>query len=267
MKFDVIDGCVVPREIADEVREVKRRSGATLVSCYRGDKATGLLRRLGKSTQSYLYDAFRKRLAGVPGFGWANPANPPGASTHELFNDGVAYPGPARMPLAGWKVGMDWDIPHAQNGSITKAFAQIGWTVTLTYPTSTRERQHLNARRRGRQWIPFRALKSGSSSARVAKLRRQLGYVHDPDTDAVYTTAHAKDNKGHKLGAKADRTFGPELERALKAFQRDWQQKPDGVYGKQTHDQLQSRVRARSKKLKEQGVKRRQRARIQKGKA
>lgn len=32
MKFEVIDGCPVPADVADAVREIKRRSGAVLSS-------------------------------------------------------------------------------------------------------------------------------------------------------------------------------------------------------------------------------------------
>lgn len=140
-KFVVIDNCPVPRGVAWAVRALKRESGASLVSCYRGDQATGLLKRLGKSTQAMLYRGWLRRL---PGF---NPANPPGQSTHELFSDGVAYRGPRGRALAAtWKVGMDWDDPDA----VLAAAPRLGFRMRRPY-SDGREWHHLNFTKRPRR--------------------------------------------------------------------------------------------------------------------
>lgn len=138
MRFVVIDRCPVPRRVAPVVRILKAESGATLNSCYRGDKATSLLKRLGKSTQSFLY---RMWVRHVQGF---NPANPPGFSTHELHSDGVAYRGPRGRPLAAdWKVGMDWsDTP-----AVIRVAERHGWHMFRPYPSGS-EFHHLNFKRK-----------------------------------------------------------------------------------------------------------------------
>lgn len=237
IRFAVIDGCAVPSAIADEIREVKRRTGATLVSCDRSDEAEPILNANGKQTQEQLYNGF---VRGLPGY---NPANPPGRSTHERRSDAVAYPGPVGRKLKPYQVGMDWDIPHVR--AVIKAFAELGWIATVTYPTSARERQHVNVRRKGREFVPFQALKRGSRGARVAYLRWALGFVHDPDTGQPYLSPRYRLKA---LSSREDRTFGGELETALRYFQSDWGHKPDGIYGRQTAAQLRTRVRARRQK-------------------
>jgi hypothetical protein len=134
-KFVVIDGCPVPKGMAPAVRSIRYKSGARLVSCYRGDRATSLLKRLGKSTQRMLWDGWRRRL---PGY---NPANPPGQSTHELFSDGVAYPWrPRGAPLlSDWRCGMDWSDSEAAR----KAGIALGFDIRRPYADG-REYHHLN---------------------------------------------------------------------------------------------------------------------------
>lgn len=237
MKFAEIDRCAVPAAFSQEVREVKRRSGATLVSCDRSQEAEPILRRNGKMSQRQLWDGWLHRR---PGF---NPANPPGRSTHERRNDGVAYPGWAGMPLRYYQVGMDWDIPHVH--AVVRAFAQIGWTAVVTYPTSARERQHVNVRRKGRDFSPFKLLKRGSNGTRVGWLRWALGYVHDPDTDRPYL---APKQRVKALTKKEARHFGASMQDALKRYQHDHGQKADGVYGPQTSRQLHASVRFRKRK-------------------
>jgi hypothetical protein len=139
MKFDVIDDCPVPRRIAPQVRALKREvPHARLQSCYRGNLATGLLRRLGKSTQAMLYYGFLHHL---PGY---NPANPPGRSTHELHSDGVAYRGPLGRPLFAWQCGMDWNDDAIPD--LIAAARRRGWTVFRPYKAGS-EYHHLNFKR------------------------------------------------------------------------------------------------------------------------
>lgn len=114
-------------------------SGAILQSCYRGADAEALLRRLGKSSQTDLYRAWLRRDPG------ANPANPPGYSTHELYNDGAAYPVPRGAKLKWWQIGIDIDDAHVQ--AFIKAAARHGWEAARTYPSSISEYHHVNLRR------------------------------------------------------------------------------------------------------------------------
>src|SRR5262245_39526903 len=74
MEFVIIDNCPVPKQLADEVLQIKKLSGAHLNSCDRSTDAEPLLAKFGKMSQRQLYEGFR---AGKPGF---NPANPPGFS-------------------------------------------------------------------------------------------------------------------------------------------------------------------------------------------
>src|SRR4051794_37013741 len=151
MRFDVIDGCPVPRDIAPFVAHLKRAvPGARLQSCYRGDQAAGLLRRLHKSTQSMLGYGWSHRLKGFL------PANPPGRSTHELRSDGVAYRGPVGRPLRAWQVGLDYDDAHVDQ--IIAAAHRAGWDLRRPYEAGS-EYRHLNFARKPRwpkAWGPAR---------------------------------------------------------------------------------------------------------------
>ena len=236
MRFAVIDNCPVPAALHAELVEIKRRSGCTFQSIDRSPAAEPLLKRLGKMSQRQLFDGFRR---GLPGF---NPANPPGRSTHERRNDGVAYRGPAGMFLRYWQVGMDVDIEHVDD--FIRAAKELGFTATVTYPGNSRELQHVNFRREPRLKI-FRALKRGQTSRRVKTLRWALGFVLDPDSRETYLPRRSKQK------ARNPHFFDEELERALMRYQRDHGQKADGVYGLQTRRQLAASVRFRRQRLKQ----------------
>jgi len=150
MKYVAVQGCPVPTKLAPFLRQILAESGAHLQSCYRGVDAEALLHKLGKSSQRELYVGYLKRL---PGY---NPANPPGRSTHELRNDGVAYtrrtpggthPGQwaAGDKLPWWACGIDIDDAHVT--AFIKAARKHGWTVARTYPTSRAEYHHVNFRK------------------------------------------------------------------------------------------------------------------------
>lgn len=150
MKYAVVQGCPVPAKLAPFLTQILRESGARLQSCYRGADAEALLHRLGKSSQLDLYRGFLQRR---PGF---NPANPPGHSTHELRNDGMAYtrtwPGGTHAgqwhtgdKLPWWACGIDIDDAHVT--AFIAAAKKHGWQVARTYPNSTSEYHHVNFRR------------------------------------------------------------------------------------------------------------------------
>src|SRR5258708_7161273 len=134
MEFVIVDDCPVPNQLADDIVKIKQLSGAHLNSCDRSQEAEPFLGRFGKMSQRQLFEGFQQHK---PGF---NPANPPGFSTHERHNDGIAYPVPRGAQLDWWQVGMDWDNPPA----VIKVASTLGWIVTTTYPGSAHEVQHLN---------------------------------------------------------------------------------------------------------------------------
>lgn len=233
MRFSTVDGCVVPADLEEELRAIKKDSGATLVSCYRGEDATEMLHRLGKWTQVDAWNAFIN--------GTGNPANRPRQSTHECYSDGVAYRFPVGTRLRYWMVGMDWDIPHVQ--AVVKAAAKRGWTATVTYPTSTRERQHVNLRKEPKLAI-FKSLRRGQKSPRVASIRKNLAYVRDPNTGKPYLRSPKRANGSSMF-------FDEDIYHALREFQRDHGQRDDGIYGLQTARQLAASVRFRKQRDKE----------------
>lgn len=218
MHFEVIDGCPVPARLAPVLREIKARSGVSYNSIDRSTAAEPLLERYGKRSQRQLYDGFRRGLAGF------NPANPPGRSTHERRNDGVAYPGPAGMPLPYWCVGIDCSDAHA----FIRAAAALGYTATLTYPSNPREGHHVNLRKLPRRVVP--PLARGSKGPAVATLTRQLAYIRRPGTERHYLS-HTR------------RTFDVAVHVAVEMFQREHGQKGDGIVGAQTARQLAASVR------------------------
>jgi hypothetical protein len=222
MRFVEIDGCPVPAPGAEAcVRAIKEhRPDLRLNSCYRGSalNAAGILRRFHKSTQAWLYRAYW--ILHLPGY---RPANPPGFSTHECHNDGVAFRWiPRGAPIPGWMVGQDW----SNGAAAAQAARSAGFYATLTYPSSPLESQHINLRRKP---VLFRSLKPESKGLRVRRLQYQL---------------HVLGFFPHKRG----RFYGPNTVKAVKAFQRAHGMNPDGIYGPHTHQQLQASYRWHSRK-------------------
>lgn len=235
MRFEVIDNCPVPAELADEVRELKRLSGAILNSCDRSPEAEPLLRRLGKMSQRQLHDGF---VRGLPGF---NPANLPGRSTHERRNDGVAYAGRVGAPLRYWQVGMDWsDTP-----AVLRAARKRGWIATVTYPNNPREHHHVNFRRTPRV-KRVRPLKRDSSGPEVRLLQARLHRLFSPIDGKRYLA-------GRPAGKTA--TFGPRTEAALERFQTEHHARADGFYGEHANAQLLVALR-RQRQLDSEGLRR-----------
>lgn len=213
MEFVMIDDCPVPKELADEIMQIKRLSGAHLNSCDRSRDAEPFLAQFGKMSQRQLFDGFQQ---GKPGF---NPANPPGFSTHERNNDGIAYPVARGAQLESWQVGMDWDNPPA----VIEAGAKLGWIVTSTYPKSPREVQHLNFRKEPETEFPI--VHEGDTGPDVKKMTSVLATVKSPVDHHPYLP-------------EAFPHYGPKVVAALKKFQKEHHQKPDGKMGPQTATQL-----------------------------
>lgn len=136
LRYVIIDGCPVPRLLAKRIRLLKKEvPSARLQSCYRGKDAERLLHKYGKHSQAELYAAWVARRPG------ANPANPPGRSTHELRSDGVAYAGPLGRKLAWWQCGMDFN--DAAVPALIAAAAKRGWGLHRPYSAGS-EYHHLN---------------------------------------------------------------------------------------------------------------------------
>ena len=184
MRFAIIDSCPVPHRLAPALMRIKARTGASLNSCDRSPEAEPYLQRLGKMSQRQLYEGFR---LGRPGF---NPANPPGFSTHERRNDGVAYPGPRGARLPYWCVGMDWtDAP-----AVVQAAKAEGYMAVVTYPSNPREGHHINFRREPLFKPLFKPLQPGSRGPRVLMLTRRLSALvspanHEPYLDGARPTS------------------------------------------------------------------------------
>jgi len=103
----------------DLVAAISVRADAPINSCAREAAAEPFLRQLGLHSQKQLLDcAQEKRRTGrcPPQCGGnCRPANPPGQSTHERFNDGVAYlfwPRFFRLPV--WGRGIDVQIDRVR---------------------------------------------------------------------------------------------------------------------------------------------------------
>jgi putative peptidoglycan binding protein len=218
VKFKLINCKPVPAKLYHELVAMGFGRDITLNSCDRSQAGVNFARGQGcsLSSQAELFNGF---IRGLPGF---NPANPPGRSTHERRNDGVAYVGPAGMPLRYWQVGID-----CSNAPLACARArERGWIATLTYPGNPREGHHINFRREPKLRI-FRPLKKGSGGRRVKQLTARLAYLGYLD--------------------KATGGFGDKVEEALRRFQHDTHAAVDGIYGIHTHKQLLQDVRGRKR--------------------
>lgn len=195
VRYVVVDNCPVPKQLAPFLTELLHATGATLNSCYRGADAEGLLHRLGKHSQRELYNAWRHREPG------ANPANPPGRSTHELRNDGTAYAGAPGAELRWWQVGIDIDDGHVP--AFIAAAGKRGWKLTRTYPASRSEYHHLNFRRpplRARVLAHVTAARMQHLSVRGAAFIGHFeGFRPAPYNDAA---GYATIGFGHLIGLR-----------------------------------------------------------------
>lgn len=226
----------------DAVSYISIAADAPIISCAREQAAEPLLRRLGKMSQRELYQCAqaKKATGACPDScgGNCNPANPPGQSTHERYNDGVAYAWwPARFRIPVWARGID--VQRDRVAAFCAEARGQGYTVTLTYPGSPNESQHVNFRKapkislwKIRPWHP------GDGGRRGKEITGILRTILDPQTRRPYLLGS---------GAAA-------VELAVKAFQRDHAQKPDGIVGVHTIRALRA-VKRRSPHLtSKQGV-------------
>ena len=213
MEFVVIDNCPVPSQLANDIQRIKALSGAHLNSCDRSPEAEPVLRKCGKHSQRELYEMF---LHHVPD---ANPANPPGRSTHERRNDGVAYPGHPGDDLEYWQVGMDWDNPPAAIAAARK----LGWIATVTYRNNVHEAQHVNFRKEPDPGVPH--ARPGSDGPEVRQITHILATIRSPVDARPYLP-------------EAFPHYGPHVIDAVKRFQAEHHQDVDGIVGPHTATQL-----------------------------
>lgn len=234
MAFVIFSGNVAPKKLVPLLTVIQQETGCSYSSIYRGDGVSSLLRQLGKMSQRELYDGWVHRR---PGF---NPANPPGYSTHELRNDGVAYAGPRGRKLAWYKCGIDVDDAHVH--AFIEACNRHGWHAHITYPSDPREFHHVNLTKRPKfgpsVWWRVSPVKLGSRGPRARWVIRALRGTASPKTHERYLKPHGK--PGRKIL--------PHHVEAIKHFQRDHHQKADGIVGVQTMRQLRASHRSQLKK-------------------
>lgn len=209
MKFELLDCCPVPSKLYPILLEIKKEIGCTYNSLYRGQDPNAQKYLKGtapcyKHNQAWIYANY------PPGV-----ANPPGYSTHECKNDGVAYSWPRGGTIPWWACGIDVDVAHVQ--AFINAAAKRGWLATITYPGSAVEYHHVNFRKLPKYKV-FKDLKSGQRGPRVWILTwrlLKLGYM-----------------------AKATAHFYDPVTLAVKTFQRKHHLTSDGIVGPATWHQL-----------------------------
>jgi Putative peptidoglycan binding domain len=209
----------------DTVAAISVRANAPISSCAREQAAQPFLRELGKMSQQQLYDCFKAWDRSHPHrcpdhcHGNCNPANAPGQSTHERFNDGKAYAfWPPFLKIPVWARGIDVQVDRVR--AFCDEARREGFTVTLTYPGSAKEAQHVNFRKQPKidLWS-VRPLREGTSGPRVRLVVRLLWAVRDPQTDRPYLDPHVHPNG----------KFTAQVAAAVKAFQHDNHQPVNGV--------------------------------------
>ena len=183
------------------------------------DRRKGVAERFGKRSQASLFDcAQRSKILGrcpTECAGNCNPANPPGASSHELFSDGSAFGRRARgTNLPWWELGLDVD----DSQGLLDRLKAMGYDVRRTYPDSKKEFHHINFNANPGRVLPEAG--PNKRPARKPKLHKvaktgPLSGVdvsnHQPDVDwekvkaAGHTFALCKVSEG--LGTP-DRVFG-----------------------------------------------------------
>jgi hypothetical protein len=209
----------------DAVAAISLRADAPITSCAREAAAGPFLRELGKMSQNELYDCFKAWKAARPHrcpdhcHGNCNPANAPNQSTHERFNDGKAYLfWPPFLKIPVWARGID--VQRDRVAAFCEEARREGFVVTLTYPGSDKEAQHVNFRKKPRIDIwSISPLKQGSSGPRVRLVVRLLWGINDPQTAKPYLDPHIHPNG----------KFTASVTSAVKAFQADHHLPANGV--------------------------------------
>lgn len=220
-KYVIYDDNVAPRQLVPFLKELKAKSGCTYNSIYRAADAEALLHKIGKQSQTELYDGYR---LGMPGY---NPANKPGQSTHELCSDGVPYAGPVGRKLVWWQCGIDVndaDIPH-----VLAAAKSLGWAMEQPYPSGS-EYHHVNLK--AEPVIPIKGLPlqrgKHNNPLRLTQLRtrlRKLGWAPD----------------GTKRKLTVAGPFNKNVQNVVTRYQKLHGLTADGIVGIQTWNDIKAR--------------------------
>jgi GH24 family phage-related lysozyme (muramidase) len=233
--------CDDTRGFGDAIAAISIRADAPVNSCAREERAEPLLKRIGKMSQKQLFECSLNCKPSCNGN--CNPANPPGKSTHERRNDGVAYP--------RWRVGaftLYWmrgiDVQRDRVFAFIREAAKEGWLVTQTYPGSPNESQHINFRRKPRISLwEFRPIGRGDKGRRARAVIRRLKLIQEPGERVGYLP--------HK---DFNSTITAEVQRAIKRFQRDHHIKDDGQVGLRTWTLLKNTARRPPSRLDREGI-------------
>jgi hypothetical protein len=226
MSFHIYEGARGSRFVGDHklgpiVAKISKVADAPVNSHARDEAAKDLLHKLGQHTQQ---EVINLHARGVPGYG---PANPVWRTTHCRRNDGVAYRWwPVGFLIPWWARGID--VRPERVRAFCESARARGYTVTATYPGSVGEAQHVNFRKAPR--LPRRSLKLGDKGAKVLLMTRRLANL-----------GYLDHGSGH---------FTNDVEAAVKAFQKHYHQKPDGVVGVHTQRAIVSAVRRHNKRMK-----------------
>jgi hypothetical protein len=149
--FRVIQGCPAPTSIAPYIYLLCKWSNATLNSAYRGEDAKAILHAHGKHTQAEIH----LELPAI--------SNPAGRSTHELFSDGVAFPGPVGRKLEEWQLG--FDVNDGDVATMKLHAKRHGWELFQPYSRGV-EFHHL--------CFKHRPIAKGFDRVQVIRLRTTL---------------------------------------------------------------------------------------------
>lgn len=161
MKYAMVGTRPLPKKLAAVATPVLAEAGAILVSGARNQAAIAYARTHGgggAQSQEELYRCWvGKRDTGVCRCTSCNPANPPGQSTHEGKNDGVAYRfWPKFKSLPWWAWGQD--LTNSQG--VVQIYNRHGFSAAITYPGDPREGHHVNLRKKpsrpALKWVAIR---------------------------------------------------------------------------------------------------------------
>src|SRR5262249_12843301 len=108
------------------------------------DRRPGVAERFGHQSQATLFNCFQRfpqrGRCPVECGGDCNPANPPGASSHEQLSDGSGFPGPVGRQLQWWELGLDVE----DSDGLLNVLGTLGYQIRRTYPNNPKEFHHLN---------------------------------------------------------------------------------------------------------------------------
>jgi hypothetical protein len=228
MTFVVLEGAEGTRFVGDTdfgpiVEHLSRTSGVGINSHARDQAAADLLHSIGLHTQAEVIELHARR---VPGFG---PANPVERTSHCCFNDGVVRPDlPPGAALPAWQRGID----TRDSAAFCQAARRAGLIVTLTYPGSREEGQHVNCHTQvhsGVAGLPTLHPGDREHPRRVWRLSQLLMEISRPGHSRALSERYLH----HHF-----EVYEPQVVRALRECQRDHHLDDDGVVGWHTWMQL-----------------------------